>query len=205
MSHNTKTPLELLDDALQSGYPLKSNAAYQQLRAALAQSAPTEPQHHLSPAEQSVMSAALRKSVTVVEPTEPAVGEAEVFGWVLDGPHSTGAWSRGAECPSGWRDIPNARPIYTRPQQSAGAPPKPERAWLPIETAPKDSSRILIYTPRSSRKVQEAWWAIQYEGALSGYWSTPHGPQGRGYTILPEAATHWQPLPPPPSAEEPKL
>lgn len=71
--------------------------------------------------------------------------------------------------------------------------------WQPIETAPRDASRILIYCPRSNRaKVMEAWWALEYEGG-PGYWSTPPGPAGRGYIILPEAVTHWMPLPPPPA------
>jgi hypothetical protein len=74
--------------------------------------------------------------------------------------------------------------------------------WQPIETAPKDSSSILIYTPNSQHKVREAWWAIPYEGSLDGYWSTPVCPNGRGYTILPSAATHWMPLPAPPDTGE---
>lgn len=74
--------------------------------------------------------------------------------------------------------------------------------WLPIETAPKDSTSILIYTPNSRRVVREAWWAIPYEGSPDGYWSTPIGPTGRGYTILPEAVTHWMPLPDPPALRE---
>jgi hypothetical protein len=72
--------------------------------------------------------------------------------------------------------------------------------WQPISTAPKDGTRILIFCPRSSHKVQEASWAIPYESAPDGWWSTPLGPAGRGYTILPEAATHWMPLPEAPDA-----
>lgn len=72
--------------------------------------------------------------------------------------------------------------------------------WRPIADAPKDGSRILIYSPNASRAVREVSWSIPYEGATDGWWATPHGPQGRGYTILPESPTHWQPLPPPPEA-----
>jgi hypothetical protein len=76
--------------------------------------------------------------------------------------------------------------------------------WQPIETAPKDASRILIHLPADPRtgreaKTCEAWWALEYEDG-PGHWQTPHGPGGRGYTILPEAATHWMPLPAPPTA-----
>lgn len=77
--------------------------------------------------------------------------------------------------------------------------------WMPIETAPKDGTRVLIYMPESSsRKVQEAYWAQPFEGAEDDqcWWSTPYGPAGRGYTILPKAVTHWMPLPPPPVHQE---
>lgn len=71
--------------------------------------------------------------------------------------------------------------------------------WQPIETAPKDGTRVLI----SSRGVvQEAYWAMAWEDAPDEkcWWSTPHGPAGRGFTILPKAVTHWMPLPAPPDA-----
>jgi hypothetical protein len=84
---------------------------------------------------------------------------------------------------------------------AAGAALQPAQ-WKPIETAPKDSSRILIYCPKSNRPVQEVWWAIPYEGAVRGYWSTPIGPTGRGYTILETSPTHWMPLPPAPQGDQ---
>lgn len=74
--------------------------------------------------------------------------------------------------------------------------------WQPIETAPRDGTAILIYMPEASRlKVREACWATPWEGAPDEqcYWMTPHGPAGRGYTILPMSVTHWMPLPEPPS------
>jgi hypothetical protein len=69
--------------------------------------------------------------------------------------------------------------------------------WQDIASAPKDGTPILIFVPGSAQEVKEAWWALQYEGG-PGYWSTPTGPAGRGYVILPEAPTHWMPLPEPP-------
>lgn len=81
-------------------------------------------------------------------------------------------------------------PVYTRPQASEPL------TWQPIETAPKDSTSVLIYCPKSDRKpVCEAWWAIAYEGDSGGHWQTPIGPSGRGYTILATSPTHWMPLP----------
>jgi len=70
--------------------------------------------------------------------------------------------------------------------------------WQPIETAPRDGTSVLIYMPEASRKkVMEAYWATPWEGAPEDqcWWSTPHGPAGRGYTILPKAVTHWMRLP----------
>lgn len=73
---------------------------------------------------------------------------------------------------------------------------QPMTGWQLIETAPKDSTSILIYCPRSERKpVFEAWWAIAFEGSHQGHWQTPIGPNGRGYTILETSPTHWMPLP----------
>lgn len=70
--------------------------------------------------------------------------------------------------------------------------------WQPIETAPRDGTRILIYLPKSlTGPVKEVWWAIEYDGDPKGHWETPIGPGGRGYTILPDAPTRWQPLPSP--------
>ncbi len=73
--------------------------------------------------------------------------------------------------------------------------------WQPIETAPRDGTRVLIYQPNAPRQnVMEAYWAMPYEDAPEEqcWWNTPDGISGRGYTILSEAVTHWQPLPPPP-------
>ena len=76
-------------------------------------------------------------------------------------------------------------------------------AWQPIATAPRDGTPVLIYMPEASRKrVMEAYWATPWEGAPEEqcWWSTPHGPAGRGYTILQKAVTHWMPLPAPPQS-----
>jgi len=99
-------------------------------------------------------------------------------------------------------DRPNADPdddlaVLARQLLRAHERLDAERKWRPMSSAPRDASRILVYLPKSSRVVQEVWWALEYEGG-PGYWSTPHGPAGRGYTILPEAPTAWQPLPAPP-------
>jgi len=66
-----------------------------------------------------------------------------------------------------------------------------------MENAPKDRD-IIGYIPSDTQKtVREIWWASDYEGG-PGYWSTPPGPVGRGYTIRPEGVTAWQDMPAPP-------
>jgi len=96
-------------------------------------------------------------------------------------------------------DFPERNPVVKKLKAALAQPVQEHVAWNPIETAPKNSSSILIYCPRSGRKpVCEAWWAIAYEGDHGGHWQTPIGPSGRGYTILETAPTHWMPLPPPP-------
>ena len=72
--------------------------------------------------------------------------------------------------------------------------------WLPIETAPKDGSKVLLWTDSTLdpywcdcvgrrevehfQTVQTAWWNLDdgWEKELVGQ------------------PTHWMPLPPPPSA-----
>lgn len=68
-----------------------------------------------------------------------------------------------------------------------------ERAWQPIETAPRDGTRILL------RETDDEMWV--------GHWDTSPWVTGVGAWITLEnrsdtyeiAATHWQPLPTPPA------
>lgn len=73
--------------------------------------------------------------------------------------------------------------------------------WQPIETAPKDSSRILIWSESpndGSRRVHLAWWAIPYENAPEsrGRWET--GLYGTTHPVVPQFVHGWMPLPAPP-------
>ena len=106
----------------------------------------------------------------------------------------TGAWVTDAN--EAYHAMLNAAPQPAAPTQVE------TQGWQPIETAPKDGTRILIYTPKATRqKVQEAYWVTPWEDAPEDecWWGTPHGPAGRGYTILTKSATHWMPLPAAPS------
>jgi len=57
--------------------------------------------------------------------------------------------------------------------------------WQPIETAPKDGTRLLLATPTG--KVADGMWSTRYE-----VWSWPY--------VMAEP-THWMPAPPIPTNE----
>ena len=74
--------------------------------------------------------------------------------------------------------------------------------WQPIDTAPRDSSRVLVANKNSygEWRVHEAWWAIPYDGAPQEYGWWCHDGDGclLDDSIHPCGATHWMPLPSPP-------
>jgi hypothetical protein len=65
--------------------------------------------------------------------------------------------------------------------------------WMPIETAPRDTEILL------------AWWATwpergwKIESGWAGRSNSCHPDSGASNGWLHGTATHWQPLPPPPS------
>ena len=78
--------------------------------------------------------------------------------------------------------------------------------WQPIETAPKDGTRILVSFGTMGVWLVSwdtpEWWGSHDDG--SGIWCTDdnkHGPYAlRGYNDDgPRAPTHWMPLPAPPT------
>ena len=79
-------------------------------------------------------------------------------------------------------------------------------AWQPIETAPRNSSRVLVAYKSEIRgwRVVEAWWRMPYEAApLDRCWWCHDG----NSTLLDKSvhglgATHWMPLPAPPLSGE---
>lgn len=77
------------------------------------------------------------------------------------------------------------------------------RDWLPIESAPRDSSRVIVACWRKHTgewRVCEAWWAMPYEGAADRacYWRYDGDRAMLDTSIHGIGATHWQPLPAPP-------
>jgi len=68
-----------------------------------------------------------------------------------------------------------------------GPEPKSTGGWMPIETAPKDKTSVLLYSPY---------------GIASGYYTDNCwlGDLGNYYDVYIDA-THWMPLPKPPVTE----
>jgi hypothetical protein len=75
--------------------------------------------------------------------------------------------------------------------------------WQPIETAPRDETEILLYCPKHyfGGGVYVGWW----RGGGDGYWVAPgqymdwNDSNVGAYST---SATHWMPLPNPPSPQE---
>ena len=66
--------------------------------------------------------------------------------------------------------------------------------WQPIETAPKDETRVLLYAPAAPKAVNQNAQVPQMrvDRRMERY-------GGRYANMLPEAPyTHWMPLPAPP-------
>lgn len=76
--------------------------------------------------------------------------------------------------------------------------------WLPIETAPRDGTEVLVWFSEFYNGMQDIaqWDDDRYAKKPRPYWS------GRGLHIWGIKAyregkpTHWMPLPPPPKATE---
>lgn len=61
--------------------------------------------------------------------------------------------------------------------------------WQPIETAPRDTTDILVWDPEDARQLISFW--------ACGQWAGPNDHTGYSYPLEP---THWQPLPGPPQS-----
>jgi hypothetical protein len=73
------------------------------------------------------------------------------------------------------------------------------KEWAPIETAPKDGTKIIGYQPKTDDEgeiinVME-WMPRQswHRSDFTGLWVEAHGEQYESYK-----PTHWMPLPEPP-------
>lgn len=82
--------------------------------------------------------------------------------------------------------------------------PVATEGWRPISELPSaptdDTWRILAFCPAQRRPVAELWRRQDYEGGAWA-WATPCW-AGRGLFVLPEAITHFMPLPAAPAQAE---
>ena len=69
--------------------------------------------------------------------------------------------------------------------------------WQPIETAPKDGTRILAVVVHSSAEWSKNPIRDGFVGVVTAYWTT-FNKGGWVYHGLYGNLTHWQPLPEPP-------
>lgn len=66
--------------------------------------------------------------------------------------------------------------------------------WQPIETAPKDGTRIDIWDPsHGGQRIADAYW---YGGQKRGGWHAPNQDyDGMDGLYAKDGITHWMPLP----------
>lgn len=83
--------------------------------------------------------------------------------------------------------------------------------WQPIETAPRDGTRVLLYAPTNDdfepAQIDFGTWFVpcearyvQIDGTNTYRMETKQGP-GFWDSVLAPYPTHWRPLPPPPEAK----
>ena len=81
-----------------------------------------------------------------------------------------------------------------------------EDGWMPIESAPKDGTRVLLWS-QMSEDIYSGYWSSNLPSTLpeiEGYWlERPYAEYDReGYPYRPiHEVTHWRPLPAPPSSQ----
>ena len=72
----------------------------------------------------------------------------------------------------------------------------PADAWLPIESAPRDGTRVLVYRPGYDVAVVR-WDSDRYAKRPRPLWEDDRAYLGRTW-CRETPPTHWQPLPAPP-------
>lgn len=72
--------------------------------------------------------------------------------------------------------------------------------WQPIETAPKDGTRILLWCVHQNAQYAKDARAEGWEAAVIGEWTT-HNRGGWVWHGLAGKHTHWMPLPDPPTTD----
>ena len=76
-----------------------------------------------------------------------------------------------------------------------------ECQWKNIESAPRDGTKILVYTVQGDVELSEFYefWYDRYEEVESGLYRKIREKSYEGWNSNPP--THWMPLPPPPTGD----
>lgn len=77
--------------------------------------------------------------------------------------------------------------------------------WQPIETAPKDGTRIFVWQPDGRWRTNSASHGDRGEHVQVVYWHNPYNSNSEGFWVGGTSGrayrpTHWMPLPSPPSS-----
>lgn len=78
--------------------------------------------------------------------------------------------------------------------------------WKPISEAPRDGTRVLVWSDELYMKPYIAWWGVDQNAPEDGNeqeeWLTGDGDSwSTGYYYTPCKPTHWMPLPPAPKTD----
>lgn len=130
----------------------------------------------------------------------------EADGWADPDDHVIGGQAQGFEdYGPRWKAVSNGclgDPDYVKLATAAISAYRAAQ-WQGIETAPKDGTRVLIF---SEGHVCIAYWSEdayfgETEYARPG-WQIFNCEMDHWYSVATETPTHWQPLPEPPKGEE---
>lgn len=78
--------------------------------------------------------------------------------------------------------------------------PKLPKQWISVTDAlPPIGQEVIVYCPKSSRKVTALMRLIPYEGAREFYWDNAYG---GGNTHVQNSVAQWMPLPVQPPREQ---
>jgi len=134
------------------------------------------------------------------QPSEP---KDEPYAYAYVYPHYAGGevtrFSCGQEI-NGSKPV-RAIPLYTRPALDQEKVALPGDGWRPIESAPKDGTFVLLYSPDSERNPFIGQWIEDNDYPDGGAWWSDC--ECSGFSIDADP-THFMPLPAPPAKPEGK-
>lgn len=68
--------------------------------------------------------------------------------------------------------------------------------WQPIESAPKDGTRVLLWSDAKPTRINEV------KRVQIGYWHQPANPEFSGFWTAGKEPSHWRSVPEPPKPGE---